>query len=159
MRDVPTRGLARGFRLAAVAASFVGRRAVGLGRRVGGRPAELIAAEVQTRTAEQLFGVLGELKGGAMKVGQWLSAMEAALPEQLAGPYGEALARLQDAAPPMPTRMVYQVLADELGHDWPDLFDRFEATGGCSRKHRPGAPGGLARRALGRSEGPVPACR
>ena len=70
---------------------------------MGGRPAELIAAEVQARTAEQLFAVLGELKGGAMKVGQWMSAMEAALPEQLAGPYGEALTRLQEAAPPMPT--------------------------------------------------------
>ncbi|WP_432214582.1 hypothetical protein, partial [Salmonella enterica] len=83
MRDLPTRGLVRGARLAALPAAFVGRSAVGLGRRVGGRPAEVIAAEVQARTAEQLFAVLGELKGGAMKVGQWMSAMEAALPEQL----------------------------------------------------------------------------
>ncbi len=127
MRDLPTRGLVRGARLAAVPASFVGRRAVGLGRRVGGRPAELIAAEVQARTAAQLFAVLGELKGGAMKVGQWMSAMEAALPDQLAGPYGEALTRLQEAAPPMSTSMVHRVLADELGRDWRARFARFEA--------------------------------
>ncbi len=127
MRDLPTRGLVRGARLAALPASFAGRKAVGLGRRVGGRPAELIAAEVQARTAEQLFAVLGELKGGAMKVGQWMSAMEAALPEQLAGPYGEALTRLQEAAPPMSTSMVHRVLADELGPDWRDRFARFEA--------------------------------
>lgn len=126
MRDLPTRGLVRGARLAAVPATFVGRRAVGLGRRVGGRPAEAIAAEVQARTAEQLFAVLGELKGGAMKVGQWLSAMEAALPEQLAGPYGEALTKLQDAAPAMPTRSVHEVLSEAFGRDWRKRFAEFD---------------------------------
>ena len=126
MRDLPTRGLVRGARLASVPAAFVGRRAVGLGRRVGGRPAEAIAAEVQARTAEQLFSVLGELKGGAMKVGQWLSAMEAAMPEQLAGPYGEALTRLQEAAPAMPTRTVHEVLIESFGRDWRKRFVDFD---------------------------------
>ena len=113
MADLPTRGLVRGARLAAVPASFVGRRAIGLGRRGGGRPAEMVASEVQARTAEQLFAVLGDLKGGAMKVGQWLSAMEAAMPEQLAGPYGEALTRLQDAAPAMPVSVTWPPAARE----------------------------------------------
>jgi hypothetical protein len=83
----------------------VGRSAVGLGRRIGGRPAEAVTAHVQQRTAEQLFATLGELEGGAMKVGQAMSAMEAALPDQLVGPYREALVRLQEAAPAMPTSM------------------------------------------------------
>lgn len=126
MDDLPTRAIVRGARLAAVPASFMGRRAVSLGRRVGGRSAEALAVEVQARTAEQLFTVLGELKGGAMKVGQWLSAMEAALPEDLAAPYGEALARLQEAAPAMPARSVHQVLADELGRDWSQRFREFD---------------------------------
>ena len=126
MPDLPTRGLVRGARLAAVPAAFVGRRAVGLGQRVGGRPAEAIAAQVQARTAEQLFAVLGELKGGAMKVGQWLSAMEAALPEQVAGPYGEALTRLQEAAPAMPTRTVREVMTEAFGPDWHDRFTAFD---------------------------------
>jgi predicted unusual protein kinase regulating ubiquinone biosynthesis (AarF/ABC1/UbiB family) len=126
MGDLPTRGLVRGARLATVPAAFVARRAVGVGRRVGGRPAEAIAAEVQARTAEQLFAVLGDLKGGAMKVGQWLSAMEAALPEQLAGPYGEALTRLQEAAPSMPRHAVQRVLADELGSDWRERFTELD---------------------------------
>jgi predicted unusual protein kinase regulating ubiquinone biosynthesis (AarF/ABC1/UbiB family) len=56
-----------------------------------------------------------------------MSAMEAALPEQLAGPYGEALTRLQEAVPPMSTGMVHRVLAEELGRDWRDRFVRFEA--------------------------------
>src|SRR6476646_6552986 len=122
MRDLPTRGLARGIRLAAVPAAFVGRTAVGLGKRVGGRPAEAVAAEVQARTAEQLFEVLGHLKGGAMKGGQWLSTMEAALPENLSGPYGETLIRLHEAAPAMPPRLVHQVLAEQLGDDWRTRF-------------------------------------
>jgi predicted unusual protein kinase regulating ubiquinone biosynthesis (AarF/ABC1/UbiB family) len=107
----PTQGrLARTARLAALPAAYAGRTAVGLGKRIGGRPAEAVAAQVQQRTAEQLFATLGHLKGGAMKVGQALSAMESALPEQLAGPYRETLVRLQEAAPAMPTARVHEQL-------------------------------------------------
>ena len=73
-------------RLAALPLGFAGRATLGLGKRLGGRPAEIVAAELQQRTAEQLFRVLGQLKGGAMKFGQALSVFEAALPEELAGP-------------------------------------------------------------------------
>lgn len=97
-------------RLAALPAAHAGRTAVGIGKRIGGRPAEVVAAQVQQRTAEQLFATLGQLKGGAMKVGQAMSAMEAALPEQLVGPYREALVRLQEAAPAMPASMVHEQL-------------------------------------------------
>ena len=45
---------------------------------------------------------LGQLKGGAMKAGQALSVFEAALPEELAAPYRQALTKLQEAAPPLP---------------------------------------------------------
>jgi predicted unusual protein kinase regulating ubiquinone biosynthesis (AarF/ABC1/UbiB family) len=124
--ELPTRGVVRAARLAGVPAAFAGRRVVGLGRRIGGRPAELITAEVQARTAAQLFSVLGELKGGAMKAGQWLSAMESALPEQLAGPYADALTKLQDAAPAMPKSVVHRVLVEELGEDWRGRFREFD---------------------------------
>jgi predicted unusual protein kinase regulating ubiquinone biosynthesis (AarF/ABC1/UbiB family) len=123
----PPRGrLARTARLAALPAAFAGRTALGLGKRLGGRPAEAVAAQVQQRTAEQLFAVLGQLKGGAMKVGQAMSAMEAALPEQLAGPYREALVRLQEAAPAMPTARVHEQLAASLGDSWRRLFRYFD---------------------------------
>jgi predicted unusual protein kinase regulating ubiquinone biosynthesis (AarF/ABC1/UbiB family) len=124
----PPRGrLARVARLAALPAAHVGRTAVGLGKRIGGRPAELVAAEVQRRTAEQLFATLGELKGGAMKVGQALSAMEAALPDQLVGPYREALVRLQEAAPAMPASMVREQLDRSFPGGWRQLFRTFDA--------------------------------
>jgi len=124
--DLPTRGLARGVRLATLPAGYLGRRAVSVGRRLGGEPAELLAKQVQARTAEQLFTVLGDLKGGAMKAGQWLSAMEPALPEQLAGPYGEALTRLQEGAPALPIKVIHAVLAEELGPRWRKRFRDFD---------------------------------
>lgn len=105
---------------------MAGRATWGLGRRLGGRPAELVATEIQQRTADQLFRVLGELKGGAMKVGQAMSIFEAALPEEVAGPYRAALTRLQEAAPPMPAASVQQVLSQSLGPCWPQRFRAFD---------------------------------
>jgi predicted unusual protein kinase regulating ubiquinone biosynthesis (AarF/ABC1/UbiB family) len=102
------------------------RTALGLGKRLGGRPAEIVAQEIQQRTAEQIFRVLGELKGGAMKLGQALSIFEAALPPEIAGPYRSTLTRLQDSAPPLPARSVHRVLAGDLGEDWRDQFAEFD---------------------------------
>jgi predicted unusual protein kinase regulating ubiquinone biosynthesis (AarF/ABC1/UbiB family) len=126
MDDLPRRAATRTAKLAGLPLGYAGRATLGLGRRLGGRPAEIVAAEVQARTAEQLFRVLGELKGGAMKFGQAMSVFEAALPENLAGPYRETLTRLQEAAPPLPARTVHSVLAHQLGPDWRSRFDSFD---------------------------------
>jgi predicted unusual protein kinase regulating ubiquinone biosynthesis (AarF/ABC1/UbiB family) len=115
--STPRNAVARTARLAALPLGYAGRSALGLGRRIGGAPAEVVFNELQQRTAEQLFRTLGELKGGAMKVGQAMSVFEAALPEDVAAPYREHLTRLQDAAPPMPTITVREILARELGDD------------------------------------------
>ncbi|MBH1935718.1 AarF/ABC1/UbiB kinase family protein [Streptomyces sp. AV19] len=126
MSDLPRKAVARTAKLAALPLGFAGRTALGLGKRIGGRPAEKIAAELQQRTAEQLFATLGQLKGGAMKLGQALSVFESALPEQVAGPYRAALTKLQEAAPPMPVKSVHAALAERLGADWRDLFEEFD---------------------------------
>lgn len=118
MSDLPRKAVARTARLAALPLGYAGRSALGLGKRLGGQPAETVMTEIQQRTAEQLFRTLGELKGGAMKFGQALSVLESALPEELAAPYREQLTRLQDAAPPMPTQTVREALARDLGPDW-----------------------------------------
>ena len=112
----------RGARLASLPLGFAGRATLGLGKRLGGSPAEQVSVELQQRAAEQLFRVLGELKGGAMKFGQALSLFESVLPEDVAAPYRAHLSRLQDAAPPMPTSRVHAVLARELGADWRKSF-------------------------------------
>jgi len=118
MTELPRKAVARTARLAALPLGYAGRSALGLGKRIGGKPAEAVLTEIQQRTAEQLFRTLGELKGGAMKFGQMLSVLESALPEELAAPYREQLTRLQDAAPPMPTATVREILARDLGADW-----------------------------------------
>ncbi|MGZ4616970.1 MAG: ABC1 kinase family protein [Actinomycetes bacterium] len=126
MTDLPRRAVTRTAKLASLPLGFAGRTAIGFGKRVGGRPAELVAAEIQARTAEQLFRVLGELKGGAMKFGQAMSIFEAAFPEELAGPYRATLTRLQDAAPAMPAVTVHKVMAGGLGRQWRRRFRSFD---------------------------------
>ncbi|AXT86723.1 ABC transporter ATP-binding protein [Aeromicrobium sp. A1-2] len=91
-----------------------------------GAPANLVLSEVQRRTADQIFSVLGQLKGGAMKFGQAMSIFEAALPEEFIGPYRETLVKLQDSAPPMPPGTVHRVLAQEFGPNWRQQFTSFE---------------------------------
>ncbi len=124
--DLPRRAVTRTAKLATLPMGLAGRTALGLGKRIGGRSAEIVAAEIQQRTAEQIFRVLGELKGGAMKFGQALSIFEAALPPEIAGPYRATLTRLQEAAPPLPARAVHRVLATDLGPDWRSHFRQFD---------------------------------
>ncbi len=124
--DLPRRAVTRSAKLASLPIGFAGRTALGVGKRTFGKPAEAVAMEIQARTAEQLFKVLGELKGGAMKLGQMLSIFEAALPPEIAGPYRATLTRLQEAAPPLPASTVHAVLEEFLGADWRDYFDSFD---------------------------------
>ena len=126
VNDLPRRAITRTAKLATLPVGLAGRTALGFGKRIEGRPAELVAHEIQQRTAEQIFRVLGELKGGAMKLGQALSIFEAALPPELAGPYRATLTRLQESAPPLPSSTVYRVLAEDLGPHWRDRFEEFE---------------------------------
>ncbi len=140
MSSVPRKAVTRTAKLAALPLGMAGRAAWGLGKRVGGRPAEAVAAEIQARTAEQIFKTLGELKGGAMKLGQALSIFEASLPEEMAGPYRATLTKLQNAAPPMPAATTHRVLAEQFGPAWRDRFadfnDRPFASASIGQVHR-----------------------
>jgi predicted unusual protein kinase regulating ubiquinone biosynthesis (AarF/ABC1/UbiB family) len=124
--EIPRRAVTRSAKLASLPLGMAGRATLGLGKRIGGRPAEIVAVELQQRTAEQLFQVLGQLKGGAMKFGQALSVFEAALPEEVVAPYRAALTKLQESAPPLPVATVHKQLALELGPDWRSLFTSFD---------------------------------
>ncbi|WP_404388268.1 ABC1 kinase family protein [Humibacillus xanthopallidus] len=126
MTDLPRKAVVRSAKLATVPLGFAGRTALGFGKRIGGKPAEVVAAELQARTAQQLFQVLGELKGGAMKFGQALSIFEAAFPEEIAVPYRATLTKLQDSAPPMPTSSVHEVLRADFGTRWRSKFASFD---------------------------------
>ena len=125
-RGIPRGSVSRTARLASLPLGAAGRATLGIGKRLSGRDADAVNAELQQRTAEQLFAVLGQLKGGAMKLGQTLSVFEAAVPEEVAAPYREALVKLQEEAPPMPVRTVHAVLAQQLGGRWRERFRHFD---------------------------------
>ncbi|WP_183469021.1 AarF/ABC1/UbiB kinase family protein [Mycolicibacterium iranicum] len=117
---------ARNAKLASLPVGMAGRAALGFGKRLTGKSKDEVNAELMDKAAQQLFTVLGELKGGAMKVGQALSVMEAAIPEQYGKPYREALTKLQREAPPMPAARVHRVLDQQLGTKWRERFQSFD---------------------------------
>ena len=126
MADIPRKAAARTAKLASLPLGVAGRVVGGWGRRLVGQNADDVQADISARTAEQVFAVLGQLKGGAMKFGQALSVFEAAVPEELAAPYREALTKLQTAGAPMPARTVHRVLAEQLGSGWVKRFAEFD---------------------------------
>ncbi|MEV7414902.1 AarF/ABC1/UbiB kinase family protein [Streptomyces sp. NPDC089919] len=125
-REIPRSPFSRNARLASLPIGFAGRSALRMGKRLLGQPVDLITGELQRRTAEHLFRVLGELKGGAMKFGQMLSVFEAALPPEVVAPYRAALTLLQESAPALPAERVHAVLAEQLGADWRERFASFD---------------------------------
>ena len=61
-----------------------------------------------------MVGVLGEMKGAAMKLGQLASFIDTEfLPPEYAEIYHEQLAKLRTSAPPMPWEKVATVLDEE----------------------------------------------
>lgn len=119
--------MGRSARLAALPLSFAGRAVSGWGRRnLAGADADDVSAATIARNADQLFAVLGQLKGGAMKLGQALSVYEAMMPTELAGPYHDALAKLQSSGPTMPARDAHRMLAEQLGAGWRNRFVEFD---------------------------------
>ena len=163
--DIKRGRAARNAKLASLPVGFAGRAALGLGKRLTGSSRDDVNAELMEKAANQLFTVLGELKGGAMKVGQALSVMEAAVPEQFGEPYREALTKLQKDAPPLPAAKVHRVLDAQLGTKWRERFNRSttppsrrQASARCTRRSgRTGArsPSRFSTRAPTRRCGPT----
>ncbi|MBX3314659.1 MAG: AarF/ABC1/UbiB kinase family protein [Actinobacteria bacterium] len=85
------------------------------------RKVELAEAR-QIRTAEQVAETLGSMKGAMMKLGQMVSYLDQGMPE----PVREALAQLQQDAPPMAPELAAQVLAEELGSPPEVLFAEWD---------------------------------
>ena len=81
--------IARTAKLMSLPLAFGGRAVAGLGRRLAGADRAEVSATTTARNAEQLFAVLGRLKGGAMKIGQALSVFDTMVPEEIAEPYAD----------------------------------------------------------------------
>ena len=124
---LPTGALRRTSRLAVLPLRHAARTAA-----AASRLSRAATDEIAARTAEQVFGTLGELKGGAAKLGQAMSVFEAAMPEEAAAPYRSALRRLTDAAPAMPAEVARRVVAADLavayGPGWRRRLVAFDGT-------------------------------
>jgi predicted unusual protein kinase regulating ubiquinone biosynthesis (AarF/ABC1/UbiB family) len=79
-------------------------------------------------TAIKMAGALGQMKGAAMKLGQFASFIDTEfLPPEYAELYQEQLAKLRTDAPSMPWEKVVKVLEDEYeGEPLSELFVEFE---------------------------------
>ena len=126
--DIKRGSARRNAKLASIPVGMAGRAALGAAKRLTGKSRDEVNAEMMEKAANQLFSVLGELKGGAMKVGQALSVLEAAIPEEFGEPYRDALTKLQKDAPPLSADKVHRVLDGQLGTKWRDRFRSFDDT-------------------------------
>jgi predicted unusual protein kinase regulating ubiquinone biosynthesis (AarF/ABC1/UbiB family) len=124
---LPTGALWRASRLAALPLRHAARTAA-----AASRLSRATGDQIAARTAEQLFSTLGELKGGAAKLGQAMAVFEAAMPEEAAAPYRSALRRLTDSAPAMPADVARRIVAADLyatcGPGWQERLVAFEDT-------------------------------
>ncbi|MDT7581153.1 MAG: hypothetical protein QOK35_2417, partial [Pseudonocardiales bacterium] len=138
--DIPRGTTARTARIAALPLAFTGRAVAAWGRRLAGADGEAVSAAAMERNAAQLFGVLGQLRGGAMKVGQALAVYESMMPAELAEPYRRALVRLQTEGPALPPRDVHRMLDEQLGRQWrarlPEFDDAPAAAASIGQVHR-----------------------
>ncbi|MBN1528928.1 MAG: AarF/ABC1/UbiB kinase family protein [Thermoleophilaceae bacterium] len=120
------------------------RRAAKVGRLAGGQTARAYATKAtnlarsedgrraaaerrQVEAAEQIFEVLGQMKGAAMKVGQVASFIDTgAFPPEFRERIQAKLAELRDAAPRVPFEKMRKVVEDDLGEPLGETFEEFE---------------------------------
>ena len=107
-------------------ARYAGTKATNVARSEEGSKEKLEQRHLET--ALKMVGALGQMKGAAMKLGQFASFIDTDfLPEESREIYQEQLAKLRTSAPPMPWEKVEQVLLEEYdGEPVSELFAEFE---------------------------------
>ena len=85
---------------------------------------ESLDAAFELRSAEAVAETLGHMKGALMKLGQMASYLDDGLPE----PLREALAQLQQDAPPMSPELSSETVERELGQAPDALFAEWDST-------------------------------
>ncbi|MFI1920447.1 ABC1 kinase family protein [Nocardia sp. NPDC020380] len=127
MAGLRRKGIARMAKVASIPATLMAQRVAATGKiLLAGAERGTVTDEMLDKAAEQVFAVLGELKGGAMKLGQALSVAEAGVPPRFADHFRDALTRLQQEAPPMPVADTHRMLDMQLGTGWRKRFTRFD---------------------------------
>ena len=108
------------------AARYAGTRAANVARPEEARQEHL--EQLHLETAMRMVGALGQMKGAAMKLGQFASFIDTEfIPEEYREIYQEQLAKLRTNAPAMPWEKVSQVLEEEYeGEPLDSLFAEVE---------------------------------
>ncbi len=107
-------------------ARYAGTKATNVARSEEGGRERLEQRHLET--AMKMVGALGQMKGAAMKLGQFASFIDTEfLPEEYREIYQEQLAKLRTDAPSMPWEKVEKVLLEEYdGEPVSELFAEFE---------------------------------
>lgn len=120
-RSTPVSRSRRFMKLAGMTASVAGSYARNRVRGIFNDDEEL-EAQNWREAGERIARTLGELKGAVMKVGQVASQARDLLPPEIS----EALASLQNEAPPMPYEVIAEQIEKEFGVPPDGLFASFE---------------------------------
>ena len=107
-------------------AKYAGTKATNLVR--GRETAQEKLDQRHLEAAAKMVETLGQMKGAAMKIGQFASFIDTEfIPEEYRETYQQQLARLRSDAPPMPWEDVEKVLDEEYeGQPIEELFETFE---------------------------------
>jgi predicted unusual protein kinase regulating ubiquinone biosynthesis (AarF/ABC1/UbiB family) len=107
-------------------AKYAGTKAANVGRSEEQSKEQLTQRHLET--AMKMVGALGQMKGAAMKLGQFASFIDTEfIPEEYREIYQEQLAKLRTDAPAMPWEKVVAVLEEEYdGEPLSELFAEFE---------------------------------
>jgi predicted unusual protein kinase regulating ubiquinone biosynthesis (AarF/ABC1/UbiB family) len=107
-------------------ARYAGTKATNVGRSEDSSKERLEQRHLET--AMKMVGALGQMKGAAMKLGQFASFIDTEfIPDEYREIYQEQLAKLRTDAPSMPWEKVEKVLEEEYdGEPLSELFAEFE---------------------------------
>jgi len=107
-------------------ARYAGTKAANVGRSEEAGREKLEQRHIET--AMKMVGALGQMKGAAMKLGQFASFIDTEfLPDEYREIYQEQLAKLRTDAPAMPWEKVEKVLEEEWdGEPLSEMFAEFE---------------------------------
>ncbi len=107
-------------------ARYAGTKATNVARSEEGGKERLEQRHLET--AMKMVGALGQMKGAAMKLGQFASFIDTEfLPDEYREIYQEQLAKLRTDAPSMPWEKVEKVLAEEYdGEPLSEMFAEFD---------------------------------
>ena len=128
-KDLPTGRVRRAAKVGRLAGEQAARgyatKAANVARGQEGRRSA--AERRQIEAAEQIFDVLGQMKGAAMKVGQVASFIDTgAFPPEFQERIQAKLAELRDAAPRVPFAKLRKLVENDLGERLGDVFSDFE---------------------------------